>query len=124
MINYLSLSSRTINLWDLKEDEMWHQKITDKDNETDWVIRSPTYTTAGNMEIDGHNSQVVALCVLSKIEREILDTVSNKFLPIQVSWFFKLDIYTLIYICITNSDSLLFNCILICRYVVWMKKVF
>lgn len=68
---------------------MWHQKVTDKDNEMDWVIRSPTYTTAGNFEIDGHKSEVVALRILSKVEIEALDTVNNKFLPIQVSVRFK-----------------------------------
>lgn len=41
----LKYSFRSINLWDLREDEMWHQKITDKVNEVDWVLRSPTYTT-------------------------------------------------------------------------------
>lgn len=67
---------------------MWHQKVTDKDNEMDWVIRSPTYTSTGNYEIDGHKSEVVALRILSKVEKEV---VNNKFLPIQVSNIYILD---------------------------------
>lgn len=64
---------------------MWHKKVSDKENKIDWVIRSSTYTTTGNFEIDGHKSEIVALRILSKVEKEALDTASNKFLPIQVS---------------------------------------
>ncbi|XP_033208063.1 WD repeat-containing protein 60 isoform X2 [Belonocnema kinseyi] len=80
---FAGLQDGSINLWDLKEDEMWHQRVTDKDNEMDWVLRSPTYTTAENFEL-GHKSEVVALRVLSKIDNDYLDRVSNKFLPIQI----------------------------------------
>ena len=62
------LPNRSINLWDLKEDGIWHQRVTDKDNEIYWVIRTPTYTTAGNLKLE-HKSEVVALRVLSKIEK-------------------------------------------------------
>lgn len=71
-----------MSLWDLKEDEMWHQKITDKANELDWVIRTPTYTTTA--ELDAHTSQVVAIRVLSKIETICTKERSNKFISIQV----------------------------------------
>jgi len=71
-----------LSLWDLKEDEMWHQKITDKANELDWVIRTPTYTTTA--ELDAHTSQVVAIRVLSKIETICTKERSNKFISIQV----------------------------------------
>lgn len=71
-----------MSLWDLKDDEMWHQKITD--NELDWVIRTPTYTTTGITELDAHTSQVVAIRVQSKIETTFAKERSNKFVPIQV----------------------------------------
>lgn len=62
---------------------MWHQKVTDKANESGWVLRTPTYTTTASTELDTHMSKIIAIRVLSKIE-----TVSmkgrNKFLPIQV----------------------------------------
>lgn len=77
---------RSICLWDLKEDEMWHHKITDKTNNLDWIIRIPTYTTATNIDINIHTTQIVAVRVLSKIE-EKFDTLiqhNNKFIPIQV----------------------------------------
>lgn len=61
---------------------MWHQKVTDKANELDWVVRTPTYTTTANAESDVHMSQVVAIRVLSKIEDA--NARSNKFIPIQV----------------------------------------
>lgn len=61
---------------------MWHQKITDKANELDWVIRTPTYTTTA--ELEAHTSQVVAIRVLSKIETTCAKERSNKFVPIQV----------------------------------------
>lgn len=61
---------------------MWHQRITDKANELDWVIRTPTYTTT--VELDAHTSQVVAIRVLSKIETTSAKERSNKFVPIQV----------------------------------------
>lgn len=64
---------------------MWHQKITDKANELDWVIRTPTYTTTGIMELDAHTSQVVAIRVQSKIETISAKERSNKFVPIQVT---------------------------------------
>lgn len=78
------MNDRSISLWDLKEDEMWHQKITDKANELNWIIRMPTYTTATNTETDIHNSQIVAIRVLSKIEEESLERRDNRFVPIQV----------------------------------------
>lgn len=75
---------RSISLWDLKEDEMWHHKITDKANNLDWTIRIPTYTTATNIDINIHTTQIVAVRVLSKIEEKSLVRCNNKFIPIQV----------------------------------------
>lgn len=82
LINIFNNSS--ISLWDLKEDEMWHQKMTDKANKLDWTIRTPTYTTAANMGINIHDSQIVAIRILSKIEEKSLEPCNNKFVPIQV----------------------------------------
>lgn len=78
---FAGLEDGSLSLWDLKEDEMWHQKITDKANGLDWVIRTPTYTTTA--ELDAHTSQVVAIRVLSKIETTSAKE-SNKFVPIQI----------------------------------------
>jgi len=66
---------------------MWHQKITD--NELDWVIRTPTYTTTANIKQDSHMSQVIAIRVLSKIETASAKTRSNKFVPIQVITYYN-----------------------------------
>ncbi|XP_018392135.1 PREDICTED: WD repeat-containing protein 60 [Cyphomyrmex costatus] len=79
---FAGLEDGSLSLWDLNEDEMWHQKITDKANELDWVIRTPTYTTTA--ELDAHTSQVVAIRVLSKIETTCAKERSNKFVPIQI----------------------------------------
>ncbi|XP_026301303.1 WD repeat-containing protein 60 isoform X2 [Apis mellifera] len=76
------LQDGSISLWDLKEDEMWHHKITDKANNLDWTIRIPTYTTATNIDIN--TAQIVAVRVLSKIEEKSLVRRNNKFIPIQI----------------------------------------
>ncbi|GAB1859922.1 Wd repeat-containing protein 60 [Camponotus japonicus] len=81
---FAGLEDGSLSLWDLKDDEMWHQKITDKANELDWVIRTPTYTTTGITELDAHTSQVVAIRVQSKIETTFAKERSNKFVPIQI----------------------------------------
>lgn len=81
--NFFSVH-RSICAWDLREDESWHQRIVDKINEIDWVIRSPTYTTAGNWEIDSHLCPVIAIRILSRIDREDGDELSDKFASIQI----------------------------------------
>lgn len=63
---------------------MWHQKIMDKANELDWVLRTPTYTTTADMKSDTHTSQIVTIRVLSKIETASAKGKSDKFVPIQV----------------------------------------
>ncbi|XP_076677977.1 cytoplasmic dynein 2 intermediate chain 1 isoform X2 [Andrena cerasifolii] len=80
---FAGLQDGSINLWDLKEDEMWHQKVTDKANGLDWTIRIPTYTTSANMEVNIHDSQIVAIRILSKIEEKSLRR-NNQFVPIQI----------------------------------------
>ncbi|XP_024942554.1 WD repeat-containing protein 60 isoform X3 [Cephus cinctus] len=80
---FAGLREGSISLWDLREDEMWHQRITDKANETDWIIRSATYTTAGNIE-NGHTSEIVAIRILSKIHSESSGSLLNQFIPIQI----------------------------------------
>ncbi|XP_017795904.1 PREDICTED: WD repeat-containing protein 60 [Habropoda laboriosa] len=81
---FAGLQDGSISLWDLKEDEMWHHKITDKANELDWTIRMPTYTTATKTEINTQISQIVAIRILSKIEEKSLEHRNNKFVPIQI----------------------------------------
>lgn len=96
---------------------MWHQKITDKANELDWVIRTPTYTTTAELDY-AHTSQIVAIRVLSKIETSSAKERSNKFVPIQVA---TVTIFTLaLKFSPTNSHLSLneFD-----RYVVWTRTV-
>ncbi|XP_011148975.1 WD repeat-containing protein 60 isoform X2 [Harpegnathos saltator] len=81
---FAGLEDGSLSLWDLKEDEMWHQKVTDKANELDWVIRTPTYTTTADAESDTHTSQIVAIRVLSKLEAAPARGRSDKFVPIQI----------------------------------------
>ncbi|XP_014469680.1 PREDICTED: WD repeat-containing protein 60 [Dinoponera quadriceps] len=81
---FAGLEDGSLSLWDLKEDEMWHQKVTDKANELDWVIRTPTHTTTAESE-DTHTSPIVAIRVLSKIETaSAKGGGSGKFVPIQI----------------------------------------
>ncbi|XP_032675193.1 WD repeat-containing protein 60 isoform X2 [Odontomachus brunneus] len=79
---FAGLEDGSLSLWDLKEDEMWHQKVTD--NELDWIIRTPTYTTTANTESETHTSQIVAIRVLSKIETASTKGKNDKFVPIQI----------------------------------------
>ncbi|XP_011337865.2 WD repeat-containing protein 60 [Ooceraea biroi] len=81
---FAGLEDGSLSLWDLKEDEMWHQRVTDKANELDWVIRTPTYTTTASIDPDAHTSEVVAIRVLSKIEATSVNEKHNKFVPIQI----------------------------------------
>ncbi|XP_076630071.1 cytoplasmic dynein 2 intermediate chain 1 isoform X1 [Colletes latitarsis] len=81
---FAGLQDGSISLWDLKEDEMWHQKVTDKANELSWTIRTPTYTTAANTDINIYDSQIVAIRILSKIEGKSLERCNDKFVPIQI----------------------------------------
>ncbi|XP_076650972.1 cytoplasmic dynein 2 intermediate chain 1 [Halictus rubicundus] len=81
---FAGLQDGSISLWDLKEDEMWHPKVTDKANELDWTIRMPTYTTTANAEINTDNSQIVAIRILSKLEEKSFERRNNQFVPIQI----------------------------------------
>ncbi|OAD59275.1 WD repeat-containing protein 60, partial [Eufriesea mexicana] len=58
-IVFAGLEDGSISLWDLKEDEMWHQKVTDKANDLDWTIRMPTYTTATNEEVNASATRII-----------------------------------------------------------------
>lgn len=75
---------RSISLWDLKENEIWHHKVINNVNGNDWIIRIPTYTTTGSPEVSTHNSKIVAIRTLSKTEKVYTETSKNKFIPIQV----------------------------------------
>ncbi|KAG7200603.1 hypothetical protein KM043_001161 [Ampulex compressa] len=72
----------SISLWDLREDEMWHQRVTDRANGLDWTIRTATYTTALNVDVNSHVAEVVAIRTLSKVEVERRSEA--KFVPIQI----------------------------------------
>ncbi|XP_043267572.1 cytoplasmic dynein 2 intermediate chain 1 [Venturia canescens] len=79
------LEDGSISLWDLAEDETCHRKIVDEANKCEWILRSPTYSSTGIFETSGHDSEIVALRVLSRIEGEYHDSNSNRFMPIQIS---------------------------------------
>ncbi|KAJ8684293.1 hypothetical protein QAD02_020085 [Eretmocerus hayati] len=83
-IFFAGLEDGSICLWDLQEDATWHQKIKDKIHEMEWTIRSPTYTTAGSWEIQGHSVPVVALRVISKIDYDRTGELADKYLSIQI----------------------------------------
>ncbi|XP_063992285.1 cytoplasmic dynein 2 intermediate chain 1 [Diachasmimorpha longicaudata] len=82
---FAGLDDGSVSLWDLEEDEAYHPKFVDKDNEAEWVLRSPTFSTVGTF--DGNDDEglarVVAIKVLSKIETDGADN-SVKFMPIQI----------------------------------------
>ncbi|XP_015118894.1 WD repeat-containing protein 60 isoform X2 [Diachasma alloeum] len=85
---FAGLEDGSVSLWDLEEDEAYHPKFVDKDNEAEWVLRSPTFSTIGVFGDDGDDggggmAKVVALKVLSKIETDGSDN-SGKFMPIQI----------------------------------------
>ncbi|XP_046749991.1 cytoplasmic dynein 2 intermediate chain 1 isoform X2 [Diprion similis] len=81
---FAGLEDGSINLWDLREDAMWHQKVTDKVNEVDWVLRSPTYTTADSINDNYHSSKIVAIRVVSHIEKDTSNSSYNRLAPIQI----------------------------------------
>ncbi|XP_046625405.1 cytoplasmic dynein 2 intermediate chain 1 isoform X1 [Neodiprion virginianus] len=81
---FAGLEDGSINLWDLREDAMWHQKVTDKVNEVDWVLRSPTYTTADSVSDNYHSSEIVAIRVVSYIEKDTSNASNNRLAPIQI----------------------------------------
>ena len=82
IISYILI--RSICLWDLREEESWHQKIIDKLNEMDWVIRSPTYSTAGIWENEAHSSSIVSIKTLSNVDCDEAEDLNDKFISIQI----------------------------------------
>ncbi|XP_058797545.1 cytoplasmic dynein 2 intermediate chain 1 isoform X2 [Phymastichus coffea] len=83
-IIFAGLQDGSICVWDLREDETHHQKIIDKVNEVECVVRSPTYTTAGNWEIECHLCPVIAIRILSKVDQEDTESLNDKFVSIQI----------------------------------------
>ncbi|KAK2584706.1 hypothetical protein KPH14_007040 [Odynerus spinipes] len=81
-IVFAGLEDGSISLWDLKENEIWHHKVTNNINGDNWIIRTPTYTTTGNADVSTHDSKIVAIRVLSKIEE--MDASKNKFISTQL----------------------------------------
>ena len=71
-------------LWDLREEETWHQQIIDKVNEMDWIVRSTTYTTAGSWEIEAHMSPIVSIRILSRMIENEMENFDNRFISIQI----------------------------------------
>uniref|UniRef100_A0A0C9RUV4 WDR60 protein n=1 Tax=Fopius arisanus TaxID=64838 RepID=A0A0C9RUV4_9HYME len=74
------LEDGSLSLWNLEEEEWYHKRVVDKDNNVEWVLRSPTFSTVGTFEDEGC-ARIVALKVLDKIESE---ERSGKFRPIQI----------------------------------------
>ncbi|XP_012260238.2 cytoplasmic dynein 2 intermediate chain 1 isoform X1 [Athalia rosae] len=81
---FAGLEDGSINLWDLREEEMWHHKVTDKVNEVDWILRSATYTTADTVNENYHNSEIVAIRVISHIDKDISSAIKDRLAPIQI----------------------------------------
>ncbi|XP_066599654.1 cytoplasmic dynein 2 intermediate chain 1 isoform X2 [Prorops nasuta] len=80
------LEDGSICIWDLKENEIGNYKIRDAENNSEWLIRTVSFTTAGNIELGGHRSKIISLCTLSKdVDIENLSKVDNsKFTPTQI----------------------------------------
>ncbi|XP_043488334.1 cytoplasmic dynein 2 intermediate chain 1 isoform X1 [Polistes fuscatus] len=83
-IVFAGLDDGSISLWDLKENEIWHHKVSNNTKDNDWTIRIPTYTTTGNAEISTHDSKIVAIRTLSKTEEIYTQISKNKFIPTQL----------------------------------------
>ncbi|OXU23624.1 hypothetical protein TSAR_005944 [Trichomalopsis sarcophagae] len=108
-IVFAGLQDGTVCLWDLREEETWHQRIIDKVNEMDWVVRTPTYTTAGNWEVEAHMSSVVAIRIISRLGQDEAETLSEKFVSIQICTLDeegRLIIWSVLRNLSTNSDDL------------------
>ncbi|XP_011505727.1 PREDICTED: WD repeat-containing protein 60 [Ceratosolen solmsi marchali] len=83
-IVFAGLQDGSISLWDLQEEEIHHPKIFDKINELNWIIRNPTYTTAGNWEIGSHLAPIVSIRIISKMEEDEIENLNEKFVSIQI----------------------------------------
>lgn len=82
-IIFAGLEDGSLSLWDLSEHENHHRKIIDKDNEAEWIIRCPTFSTSAHLNHHDNISKIVGISVLSKIETDSNDSL-GKFMPIQV----------------------------------------
>ena len=65
---------------------MWHKNVTDKANEVDCILRTPSYTIAGNLEIESHSAEIVAINILTKFDKNFSQNSGHKFIPIQVNF--------------------------------------
>lgn len=82
--NFFFFSS-SLCVWDLQEEQIWHKKVQDKVDDKEWIVRSPTYTTASSSESQGHTHTIVAIRVLSKSQKDEGAEVSfDKFVSVQV----------------------------------------
>lgn len=52
----------SIALWDLQEHTSWHPRIYL--DEKEWIVRTPTYSTATVLKEEGHHSCIVAIKIL------------------------------------------------------------
>lgn len=50
----------------------------------DWIVRSPTYTTSGNWEIESHTAPIVAIRIVSKMDQDETENLNDKFVSIQI----------------------------------------
>lgn len=75
----------------------------------DWIVRTPTYTTAGNWEVEAHMSSVVAIRIISRLGQDEAETLSEKFVSIQICTLDeegRLIIWSVLRNLSTNSEDL------------------
>ncbi|XP_034952278.1 WD repeat-containing protein 60 [Chelonus insularis] len=83
-IVFAGLEDGSMSLWDLGENEFYHRRIEDRENKSNWVIRSPTFTSGGNFEDNmTESSKIVAVTVLSRINNDPSGII-GKFMPVEV----------------------------------------
>ncbi|CAH1773790.1 unnamed protein product [Owenia fusiformis] len=56
---FAGMSDGSLVVWDLRENPSLHKHITLADKE--WLVRYPTYSTAGILQYDNHNSAVTSI---------------------------------------------------------------
>nr|CAD7255791.1 unnamed protein product [Timema shepardi] len=77
------LADGSVCIWDLREPSSYHTMVTAAD-QSQWIIRSPTYNTAEILREEGHLGPVVALQPFIEAESKSDTYYSNELSPTQV----------------------------------------
>ncbi|KAK7870991.1 hypothetical protein R5R35_012186 [Gryllus longicercus] len=78
---FAGLHEGTVCVWDLKESAAVHclgDRVA-----CDWVIRSPTYSTAEILKSEGHLTEVTALCAIGSTFSD-MSSLTSSLAPIQI----------------------------------------